>query len=217
MNNADNESNNSLTDCSNNPLTNCSNNPLTNCLTDCSNNPLTDCSNNELTNCPKDPVTVCSNNLIDCSNNNLNNNPNDLSNNNLYKLSQAYKDKYGKELMGKQLGQFKNDLKYPNHSNIHSSKCIILGKKCYINMVTGKNNDTGKYECYACPKMAGVNTYAMNEYSDYWNLYERLYDGEVIKFDLAYGDSVIFDFKNTVTTKDSYIKYISFKGTRCQL
>jgi hypothetical protein len=133
-------------------------------------------------------------------------------------LEEAYKIKYGKDLVGDQLGQFDNEFKYPGHENIHSTHCIILGKKCYINLVTGKNFETGEYESYPCPKMSGVNSYAMNEYSDYFKLYKRLYNGDTIEFDLAYGDSVVFDFKNDmVTTRDSFIKHVSFKGEKYEL
>jgi hypothetical protein len=131
----------------------------------------------------------------------------------LHKLEQGYRDRFFRELIGSDLGQFSYELKYPNHTDIYSERVIILGKKVYIHQVSGVSPE-GIREIYSHCRMKGVNTFAMSEYPDKLALYERLYSGEVIPFDLTYGDGVSFQFKDTVITRETFIKNISFKGEK---
>lgn len=149
-----------------------------------------------------------------------------LDNNNTYrdKLN-IFKCKYfktfGRELIGEDLGQFGLDLKYSEHRDIHSVRALILGKKVYLHVVKGTKNDPSGQEVeetYNYMRIKGVNSYALDEYPDSLSLYERLYNGETIKFDLTYGNGVMFKFTETsVTTRETYIKEISFEGERHRL
>lgn len=125
--------------------------------------------------------------------------------NGLSKLCNAYRERYGKELLGNNLGQFGKDLKFPGRTGVHSSQCIFLGKKAYIHRVT---DDKGEW--FDMPKISGINTHAMSEYPDKWELYERMFNGETIPFNLAYGDGVVFSYSNVVITRDEYIKKVSY-------
>jgi hypothetical protein len=116
-----------------------------------------------------------------------------------------YQKRYGKDLVGLNLGQFDYDLKGENKT---SKKCIILGKKAYIHWVDSENQ---KYV------MSGVNSNAMNEHPDKLSLYERLFKGEEIAFDLAYGGGPIFNYRDVVTTKEKCEKKVSYKGERKML
>jgi hypothetical protein len=144
----------------------------------------------------------------------LNNNPSYIDK--LQILQDMYYDMYDRKLVGEELGQFGFDLKYPDHHTIYSRKALFLGKKVYLHIVDGTNNE-GNIESYNYARMKGINSHALSEYKDYYDLYLRMYEGEEIKFDLAYGDAVVFDFKDAVTTRDSFIKTISFDGERCVL
>jgi hypothetical protein len=128
-------------------------------------------------------------------------------------LIEAYRARFGRELIGIDLGQFGYELKYPGHTDIYSERAIILGKKAYLHVVSGINTD-GIRETYNYCRMKGVNSYAMNEYQDKINLYERLYSGEKIPFDLTYGDAVMFQFKGSVITRETYIKKILFTSEK---
>jgi hypothetical protein len=139
-----------------------------------------------------------------------------LKENQLEKLNGLYQERYGKQLIGKQLEQFDFDLKLAGCSQVHSTGCIILGKKAYIHRVVGVDAN-GSIVKQDIPKIAGVNLCAMNEYPDKWRLYKRLYKGEKITFDLIYGDGVAFQYRETVTTRDSFKKEIHFEGERKQL
>ena len=128
-------------------------------------------------------------------------------------LEAAYLERYSRVLVGSDLGQFSYELKYPGHSCIHSERIIVLGKKVYLHRVKGTNED-GTSEVYSHCRMKGVNTFAMSEYSDKLVLYERLYAGEVVPFDLTYGDGISFQFKETVVSREIFVKKISFHGVR---
>lgn len=131
----------------------------------------------------------------------------------LQRLCQAYYHEYGRNLLGRDLGQFAIEFKFPNHTDIHSRRTLILGKKVYLHVVNGLSED-GEYEHYYLPRMKGVNSYAMDEHKDVLILYERMFAGEKIAFNLAYGDSVMFDFKDVVTSKESHIVKLKFDGIR---
>ena len=134
----------------------------------------------------------------------------------LARLADAYEGRYGRKLLGVDLEQYAPDLKWPDHSDVHSSECIILGKKVYIHRVTGTLPD-GTEESFLLPRIAGVNKAALSAYPDQWDLYERMYKGEEIEFDLTYGDGVSFCFRDVVTSRESFLRKLSFDGERKEL
>ena len=128
-------------------------------------------------------------------------------------LEKVYLQRYGRELIGRGMGQFAYELKFPGHTNIYSQRAIFLGKKAYMHVVQGRS-EKGEVETYYHCRMKGVNAHAMEEYPDKLALYERLYAGEKIAFDLTYGQAVMFQFKGQVSTREVYKKCISFKGEK---
>lgn len=136
-------------------------------------------------------------------------------NDGLERLAMLYNKQYSKQLLGKELEQFDFDLKLPGCTDVYSEACIILGKKAYIHRVVGCKD--GVLIRMDVPKIAGVNTFAMNEYPDKWNLYKRMYKGEKIAFDLTYGDGVMFQFRQTVTTRQEFKKELQFLGKKGEL
>jgi hypothetical protein len=130
---------------------------------------------------------------------------------NLTRLSKAYLRRYGRDLLGSDLGQFATELKFPDHTHIYSHRVIILGKKSYLHVVTGTNSQ-GVVETYEHYRMKGINGYAMNAYPERIALYERLFRGESVAFDLAYGNAPVFQIRGGVTTRPSFVRYIRFEG-----
>lgn len=129
----------------------------------------------------------------------------------LGRLIELYSKRYGRELMGTGLGQFGLELKYPGCKDIKSTRTIVLGKKAYYHYVEGTNSE-GERTAYEYWKMKGINKEAIKEYPDITQLFERLYAGEVIPFDLAYGDGVVFQIRGTVVTKEKFIRRVSYTG-----
>jgi len=129
-------------------------------------------------------------------------------------LESAFLEKYGRHLIGKGMGQFASELKFPGHTNIFSERALVLGKKVYLHVVVGTDTN-GKQNRYYYRRMKGVNQHAMKEYGDDdLALYERLYAGEEIIFDLTYGQAVMFQFKGETITREVYKKRISFRGEK---
>ena len=105
------------------------------------------------------------------------------------KLRKLFNKKYNRELIGKNMGQFHSDFELDGaKKDIYSKNLIILGKKCYLDDLVGKNdkneiikgfhlrmkgvpNSTILYEC----KKLNISPLKM---------YEKLYKGEKISFDL---------------------------------
>ena len=58
-------------------------------------------------------------------------------------LAKIYEEKYGRQLIGKNLGQFHCDFDFKGMDDVRSVGLLVLGKKCYIDKLEGtdKNGD----------------------------------------------------------------------------
>ena len=113
-------------------------------------------------------------------------------------ICELYFIKYNKVLIGSSLGQFKPDLeiKYKNASgkkcnaeNVGGINSIFLGKKCYYIKMEGETI-TGDKIVKDKTRMAGVTNstilfYAKQNNTNILKMYEDLYDGKSLKFDLC--------------------------------
>jgi hypothetical protein len=103
------------------------------------------------------------------------------------RLSDLYRDKFNKELIGSNLTQFHTDFEPVNGKPSHSTCLIALGKKSYLDQL---ENDDGVKAWHI--RMKGIpNNVIMNYCAknkiDVDELYLRLYDGESVTFDLTDG------------------------------
>lgn len=141
-------------------------------------------------------------------------------------LANEFKNTYNKELIGSNLGQFSSDFKLGDCKDVVATKTIILGKKSYLDVLRGVDKKTGKIQTGYHIRMKGVNEVALSMF-DPEDLYERLYKGELINFDLAakgklciaelytsHGNDNDFSDKDTRTTvmysKSKFIRSVSF-------
>lgn len=152
-----------------------------------------------------------------------------LFDNDIQKLTEKYEEKYGKTLIGENLGQFHTDFKMKheekdddgNKIDLHtrSKLCIILGKKCYLDVLGCDNKNV--YECHARLKGIPENTMLYtakklyNHNLDAFNiihLYCDLYDGKEIEFDLTNeGNSIKMEmFDLTVRTNIDFKRSLKF-------
>ena len=135
------------------------------------------------------------------------------------KLSSVFKTKYGRELIGKGLGQFHSDFDLPGCSNIVAIKSIFLGKKCYIDKLEGINKD-GQKETGFHIRMKGIPEKCIHyvvennpRYKDVMDLYQDLYDGKEVSFDLTNGGSKAnfkFNKNYTINTLSLFTRSIKF-------
>jgi len=103
------------------------------------------------------------------------------------RLKEAYFKKYGRELEGNNMGQFNCDFDSKKlKGKIRSVESVFLGKKCYVDKLQGDEEGVFDYHI----RMKGVSGDAiadklLEEGIDVMELYDRLYDGELITFDLC--------------------------------
>lgn len=133
-------------------------------------------------------------------------------------LSKLYEEKYGRTLIGKNMGQFHSDFSSDKiKENIIAVKSLFLGKKCYIDVLEGEDENGIVVQDYHM-RMKGVNDIAIKYYCltnniNPYELYKKLYEGNKIKLDLtAGGNKCSFEFnKNyTITSNSAFIREISF-------
>lgn len=102
-------------------------------------------------------------------------------------LSKKFKEKYGKDLIGKGLGQFHTDFEVPDSGakNIRAVESIFLGKKCYIDKLKYENAH-GNSEYHHHIRMKGTPTQSVIDYdSDVMGTYKKLLNKQMLEFDMA--------------------------------
>ena len=126
------------------------------------------------------------------------------------KLTTRFEEKYNRKLIGKSLGQFHSDFNVEGCKNVVATKSIFLGKKCYIDQLLG---DGQKIDYHI--RLKGIPNQVILNYCNKQNitpieLYEQMYDGKPITFDLTDG-SLCFEYKNyNVFTKTLFQRTIKF-------
>jgi len=133
-------------------------------------------------------------------------------------LAGAYKSVYGRELIGKQMGQFHSDFQMEGCTNIIARRSIFLGKKSYIDELEGTNEKGEKVIDYHI-RMKGIPEkclmYASKKkgFSNIFELYESLMKGVPIQIDLTNdGTKANFKFNNdhTIHTLSLFMRTIRF-------
>ena len=149
-------------------------------------------------------------------------------------LARAFKEKYGRELIGKMMGQFHTDFDLDGSvGDIHAVDSIFLGKKCYVDKLEavvddcegvngGFDLETGElinsyvYDYHI--RMKGVPSdciihKANEEYDgDIIALYKDLYDGKELTFNLLAVRPKFEMCKDMqIITKTKFNRKISFK------
>jgi hypothetical protein len=122
-------------------------------------------------------------------------------------LADAFRVKYGRELIGKQLGQFHVDFEDLAESGgeVWAKESYFLGKKTYIDLLTDEKGNEGYHI-----RMKGIPGKCIwakveAEYNnDPMKLYKDLYEGKPVKFDLKSGGNCCFK-----TGKDHYISTVA--------
>ena len=150
------------------------------------------------------------------------------------RLACEYKKKYNRELIGKDLGQFHSDFAIIEGCKDMpvATHSIFVGKKTYIDMLEKDGKVAFHCRAKGIPTDVLVKT-ANKLYADYiqcqyrnglvypanigerysiYKLYEDLYLGNAIEFDLCIGVSPCFDMKKnfSIQTKQSFVRKLQF-------
>ncbi|EAX71847.1 hypothetical protein TVAG_502400 [Trichomonas vaginalis G3] len=162
-----------------------------------------------------------------------------LYNEDIPKLAAEFKKRYGRELIGKNLGQFHSDFAEitPGKQSL-AYKSIFCGKKTYIDLLTNDLNEVAFHarckgvkqdvlaltanemfpeaiQCYYNEDKnihIPVGTYDKDSEFSLMKLYKALYDGQEIAFDLCKSCQPCFaeKFNFSITTKTSFIRKLKF-------
>ena len=121
-----------------------------------------------------------------------------LNESDLPTLAKVYRSKYNRELIGSKMTQFHCDFDSFNDSvgKEYSRKLIALGKKSYLDiLVDEKGNEGYHVRLKGIPKQCILNKCKRLGIT-VEDLYERLYKGEEIEFDLLDGSNCFKKSKN---------------------
>jgi len=120
-------------------------------------------------------------------------------------LATAYQIKYNRELIGSNMGQFHTDFSSKTlKGDLVSRRSIYLGKKCYIDELTDGTGIDYHVRMKGVPTQS-IEYYAKTNKLTLFQVYEKLYDGETITFDLACGGTkCCFDFLPDMTIQSLY-------------
>jgi hypothetical protein len=142
-----------------------------------------------------------------------------LRNEHIPLLSKVFKETYGRELIGKGLGQFHSDFDLPGCSDVVATKSIFLGKKSYIDKLEGINSK-GEKETGFHIRLKGIPAKCIDyvvehstKYNDAMDLYTDLYNGNEVSFDLTNGGSKAnfkFNKNYTINTLSLFTRTLKF-------
>jgi len=130
-------------------------------------------------------------------------------------LSDLFREKYNRELIGKNMGQFHTDFDSEIlKGSMSAVESIFLGKKCYIDKLKG--DEEGVYDYHI--RMKGVSGDAIKDYAfenkkNLMEVYNDLHEGKEIVFDLCCGGKKLsFDFKYNmeIVSKKLFERKIGF-------
>lgn len=143
-------------------------------------------------------------------------------------IAKKYKELYGRDLIGKNLGQFHDDFepyapKYDKEGvkieknnrrgyAQHSLGFIGLGKKVYIDALANNYDDTINYHVrFKGANEANILEYCKNNKITIVEFYEKLFRGERVKLNLCAGKTRFdYDKKGRVFTKKEFYRCFDF-------
>ena len=113
-----------------------------------------------------------------------------LQDKNISVLSSRFKEIYGRELIGKNFGQFHSDFDIKGASNVFSRRAIFLGKKAYIDELVGQDQDGKDVIDYhirlkGIPNSVILHHVETHGFKNPFELYESLSRGDTVAFDLT--------------------------------
>jgi hypothetical protein len=106
------------------------------------------------------------------------------------KLEKEFETKYNRTLTGKEMGQFHIDFSSDKcKGNLFAVESIFLGKKCYIDKISGSDNPKVfdfHHRMKGIPNKS-ITHYALKNNEDIMEIYKDLYNGTSKIFDLSCG------------------------------
>ena len=97
-------------------------------------------------------------------------------------LSNEYFKRFGRELIGKNLGQFHND--FDEVADGYAYQSIFVGKKMYVDLLKNDKDETGVHYRMKGVNLDCVKLYAEEHNCEIFDIYNKLFNGETLTFDL---------------------------------
>jgi hypothetical protein len=136
-------------------------------------------------------------------------------------LGDKFREKYGRELIGKNMGQFHcdfnaqkdlYDIKINSKIEPTSWESYFLGKKTYIDKLRVHFTDEEESFSYHI-RMKGIPTRSVRDFGEnIMSTYHRLFEGEKLEFDLLSGSQIKFEFKKdySIWSKSKFTREVEF-------
>ena len=137
----------------------------------------------------------------------------------LERLRYLFRDKYDRDLVGKKMGQFHSDFEMRGCESVHSKLFIGLGKKCYIDILEGVREGDGEKQTDYHMRMKAVPSsclpYTAKKHydGDVVKMYEAMYKGDSVSFDLLEGGAKCSFQKHknmTIGNRLEFVRKLSF-------
>ena len=135
-------------------------------------------------------------------------------------LEKVYREKYGRELVGKDMGQFHTDfdLDGAKGETIIATESIFVGKKTYLDKLEGICKKTGEVLVDYHIRCKGVPSKSIKHLEEMTgksliSIYKEMLNGDDVEFDLTCdGMAVKFDVKNSmeIYTKTDFKRKLNF-------
>lgn len=133
-------------------------------------------------------------------------------------LAIAFHEKYGRDLIGKDLGQFHSDFEPSKEDagkvdgDILASESIFLGKKCYVDRLTYKLK-SGEIKEKFHVRMKGVPTSVVMKHNgcDVMKTFKQLFDGQKIRFNLTKACPIRMTQDYKAVVRSEFFREISFR------
>ena len=131
------------------------------------------------------------------------------------RLGELFVEKYGRNLIGEELGQFHTDFEMKgSEGKIWAEESIFLGKKTYIDKLVDEAGNSGYHI-----RMKGIPSNCIHHKAEWMfqqdpmKLYEYLYNGNDLSFDLTTGGNCCFKTnKNHTTSTIAMNRSVSFEN-----
>lgn len=125
-------------------------------------------------------------------------------------LGKAFKEKYGRNLIGKDMGQFHTDFDFKSsfqtvdgklvecekkaNGDITATRSIFLGKKSYIDLLEDDDGDSNIFHIRlkGIPIKCIMHKVNTDYNGDAFKMFNDLFQGEVVEFDMSAGGNVMF-------------------------
>jgi hypothetical protein len=142
-----------------------------------------------------------------------------LENKNIQPLSLLFKEKNGRELIGKNMGQFHTDFSAPNMvGDVFAIASIFIGKKFYYHKLKGKDKDGnviyGNHIRVKSISSSAINYYCLINKITPYELYKQAYEGAYIPIDLCCGGNKCnFELNSnyTITSRKDFYRSFGLK------